>query len=183
MIQKIDACPSYSCLFSLEEKTPSWNCVDRQFDAFGVTSYQPPMGSSFNVNDTCSYREDAPLCISDDDDDENDNLNEFIGQISLQQKVVSEEPLKDDDGRNDVNNRIRFNSTVAVTFIPSHRDYPEEMRSSIWASSEEIRVNAIRNQMQLDMEYDIDNSKDKECDDESESVCRFIPLQRMEKAR
>ena len=40
---------------------------------------------------------------------------------------------------------IRFYNRVTVLLIPSRHLYPKKMRASIWASTQEIRVNARRN--------------------------------------
>jgi hypothetical protein len=103
---------------------------------------------------------------------------------------MSVEPLKGDSTtvdeilKKDVK-CLRFHNRVSVTLIPSHRDYNEKEKKQLWTSLEEIRVNAIKNQMELYMDGEDDYYEDATEDGEEEDSesRRFIPLQRMEMAR
>lgn len=152
-------------------------------------SSQPPLSSSFNVNETCNRPNEA-MYISDDDDESDDDDDEYFYRVSLRKDLISVEPLKGDGTtvdeiiESDVK-CIRFHNKVSVTLIPSHRDYNEKEKKQLWTSLEEIRVSAIKNQMELCMDGEDDYYEDatEDVEEEDPESRRFIPLQRMEMAR
>ena len=90
------------------------------------------------------------------DADENDIDDRDM--ISLRSSVTMEETLHDTSGQNPTlllkqhsgGSHVNFSPKVAVSLIPSHKDYTWEMKDRIWTSMEQLRVNVVRRQMELD---------------------------------
>ena len=58
--------------------------------------------------------------------------------------------------------KVRFQPVVTAVQIPSHRDYTERTKNSIWSSVKELKANAVRNTA----EYIHDKCKWRQCTEE-----------------
>jgi hypothetical protein len=186
MIQRSTLHPtvSYSCLWSLEEKPHSWSSGQQQHLAQHeqverpVAAWAPQHEGLQYSEDTPFYRAVSPMYEdTDDEDDENSVMDGMDYQEEAFANLIrTEEPLKGDEQQPDQTQarRIKFHSQVNVCLIPSHKDYSEAMKCRMWNSLEEIRVNAIRNQMQLYLDEEFEESAEAD-----EDTPKFVPLSRM----
>jgi hypothetical protein len=185
----IHSSPSYSCLLTLEEK-PNGSTIFA-LSSHATTPVQPLRACQqpcLSLDDA-HFRYYSPLTVVLDHRGPQEEMVEETDcpAASLLKCRSYREPLKLEIGhqRASSNYRIRFSPTVEVTLIPSHRDYSDATKQLLWASTEEIRVNAVKAQMEMclyehryaafDSEYGRDNVDRQEH--------RFAPLSRLQRAR
>ena len=180
----IHTSPSYSCLLTLEEKPNVLTTFALSSQA--TTAPQPLITCHQGLFvDDAHFRDISPLAVVLDDQVLIDDTADGPA-VSLFMCPSSHEPLKWERSQERARDcRIRFCPTVDVTLIPSHREYSDASKLQMWASTEEIRVNAVKAQMELCL-YDhryapLDTTYGQDGVDEPER--RFAPLSRLQKAR
>ena len=143
-----------------------------------------PSMKSCLTDDDLYNRSISPLTVIVVDEDEDEFEDDIWLRADMTIAAISiEESLNDESHRSNVppirrKSRVRFSPRVTVTFIPSHRDYSLAMKERIWTSMEEIRINAVRCQMQMQLD-DYEYGDDKSSEGERE----FIPLGRLKRSR
>jgi hypothetical protein len=189
----IHSSPSYSCLLNLEEKPNGLTTFAMLPDA--TTPVQPLrtcQQACLSSLDDAHFRDYSPLTVvfelhgpQEMTFEENDEP-----AVSLLKCPSYQEPLKLESGhqraRSNYEYRIRFCPTVEVTLIPSHRDYSDATKQLLWASTEEIRVNAVKAQMEMclyEHRYAAFDSDYYSQDNVDRPEHRFAPLSRLQRAR
>ncbi|CAB9519005.1 expressed unknown protein [Seminavis robusta] len=189
------SCPSYGCLQSLESTPTSTSGMTLKSQAREI---RPPAYEGPSLDDA-QFRSNSPLTVAFDD--ETDHAFEDIDMSSSwdEQLAWLQIPLKggccmDDSSRHHQHQqqqsrkkrRVHFLPSVEVTLIPSHRDYSDATKQQLWASTEEIRINAVKAQMEMCLyEHVYPDESESGHDDDflQEPEHQFVPLQRMQKAR
>jgi len=171
---RLHTCLSYSCLLSLTEK-PSCRTVAAASSAHTAAPVQivPFLRSSLadgrpylrsvspssvmmcgNVCDCNTRFYDFNVDVDVDEHEDSSSSDHSMSDVP----ACTTQPLKHDTCQTSLPSRascrVNFCPTVNVTLIPSHRDYSAVMKDQIWTSTERIRLNAFRNQMQLALEED-----------------------------
>jgi hypothetical protein len=186
----IPTCPSYSCLLTLEEKP---NGLTTYALSSHATPIEQPIGTCqqpYMSLDDAQFRYSSPLTVvfcDDHDMQESTVEDNDCPTVSLFMCPSFQEALKMESGHQRARNcRIRFHPTVDVTLIPSHRDYSEATKELLWASREEIRVNAVKAQMEMCLFEHRYAAFGSDCDHnniDQELERRFVPLSRLQGAR
>lgn len=191
MINRLHPCPSYSCMLELEEKPSS--------KSFSIISPRValPVRSGLSTADAPCYRSQSPLSViinNNDTDfevpghygsDVDENDIDDRDMINLRSSVSIDEPLHDTSGqkwtlpKHSGASHVNFSPKVAVSLIPSHKDYTWEMKDRIWTSMEQIRVNAVKRRMELYLSGAGDDDYHEKLEDEP----KFVPLGSLKRTR
>lgn len=190
MINRLHPCPSYSCLLELEEKPSS--------KSFSIISSRVPLPvrSGLSTADAPCYRSQSPLSVIINNNDTDFEVGHYGSEvdendiddrdmINLRSSVSIEEPLHDTSGqtrslpKHSGANHVNFSPKVAVSLIPSHKDYTWEMKDRIWTSMEQIRVNAVKRRMELYLSGADDDDDHEKLEDEP----KFVPLRSLKRTR
>ena len=178
-INALHACTSYSCLLELEE-APNFRSFSFSPTASSAPLYRPQSPATVIIENDCAGFDEIGIYESEDDENDIDDAD----MINLRSVVSLEESLKDAAGerralpRHSTRGHVNFSPKVAVNLIPSHKDYTLEMKDRIWTSMEQIRINAVKHQMEIDFLGNYVDD-DEGMDDEP----KFIPLGSLKRTR
>ena len=172
-LNALHPCTSYSCLIELEE-APNCTSFSASFSptSSSATLYRSQFPATVIIDsDGDPFEEIDPYGSEGDENDIDDK-----DMINLRSAISIEESLHDYTGesqappRQSTGGHVIFSPRVIVSLIPSHKDYTWEMKDRIWTSMEEIRVNAIKHQMEMHLLGEFDDDDSEGMDDEPKCI-------------